>query len=136
MSWEYTHTYRDHGPPSLETYADKLSHLNPPSSVTSIPPAVQIPVAPSATVTHIPGLAPDSQVSKPIKSKNRRKKKTKADRQVEMRGSSSKFVPEGEVEPINEVDLTDDLANSLVNPPTDPEANAFQQKSSSTFTIP
>merc|ERR1719186_654269 len=57
-----------------------------------------------------------------------------------MRGSSSKFVPEGEaVEPINEVDLTDDLANSLVNPPTDPEGsddNAFLQKRLSTFTIP
>merc|ERR1711892_827816 len=37
--------------------------------------------------------------------------------------SSEKFLPEVAAEPIHEIHLTDDLADSLVNPPTDPECD-------------
>merc|ERR1719318_2479314 len=101
--------------------------------------------ASSTTAAYIPGLSLDS---KRTSSKKRRKKKKVSNSLEQRRSSSSESdnlkleenarpensesmhgkigsevvnIPEVIDEPIQEVYLTDDLADSLVNPPTDPE---------------
>merc|ERR1712106_809783 len=144
------HTEKFYEPQPVDKSADKPSRLNSlPSSLTNSAVAHMS----SAKVTYIPGLPPNSLVNTPKKSQKRRKKKKKTESLIEHRGSTSseseiqkfstaeecisthvdnevnseqnseKFVPEVAAEPIHEIHLTDDLADSLVNPPTDPECD-------------
>ena len=103
-----------------------------------------------STVTYIPGLPLESMNTMPKKTQKRRKKKTKTDssivdcdsanKELEYLKHSPSFgfdhfpasydqkvpgecVSDVQVEPIHEIQLTDDLADSLVNPPTDLEAS-------------
>jgi len=124
---------------------DKSVHLSHPKSTQNAAPP-QLPDAPKTTVTYIPGLTQDSIKSSSKKSQKRRKKKTKTDIIMEKQSSNTSseseihkfcisgqsdnveqsfdsFVPEKDLEIFQEIHLTDDLADSLVNPPTDPEGS-------------
>eukprot|EP00092_Neocalanus_flemingeri_P014448 GFUD01015587.1.p1 GENE.GFUD01015587.1~~GFUD01015587.1.p1 ORF type:complete len:991 (+),score=328.13 GFUD01015587.1:343-3315(+) len=135
-----THTEGYYDPQPVDISAD-----NPPHSLTTIPAAAPVTAAPGTLLAYIPGLSPPSIIMTPKKSQKRRKRKTKTESLMEHRGSTSsesefqkflaagecnsseqlveEFVPEVVVEPVHEIHLTDDLADSLVNPPTDPEGS-------------
>jgi len=144
------HTEGYYEPQTLTKSTDKPRSLDLPNSTDLAP--LNVAASPNTTVTHIPGLPQDSQVIVQKKTQKRRKKKTKTDIQIEHRSSTSSetdilqnnaagdfndkakadiiaehkvddFVLEVSVETIQEIHLTDDLADSLVNPPTDPEGS-------------
>merc|ERR1711892_488387 len=158
------HTEGFYDPKPLDKSTDKPNLLNPPHSTPTNSPTAPESPGPSGTVNYIPGLPPNSLVTTPKKSQKRRKKKTKTENLIEHRGSTSseeseilqfsaavecnsmhpnnkvsfeqkieEFVPE----PIHEIHLTYDLADSLVNPPTDPEASddEVSHQNLSTLTI-
>merc|ERR1712123_380000 len=116
------------------------------------------PQEPRQTVPYIPGLSLESANNAHKKSPKRRKKKTKQEPSNEdsdnLKSSSPDEIDnlkanyiqhertgecfmEAPDEPIHEIHLTDDLADSLVNPPTDHEASDSEvsHQSLSTITI-
>jgi len=146
-------------PQPVDKSTDKPSRLTCQTSTPSyFSPALKSDVT-STTVRYIPGLPQDSLVNRNKKSKKRRKKKTKTESIIYHRGSTSSEseinnctdsrecnnsqaedviilecklkagFPELAVEQIQEIQLTDDLADSLVNPPTDPENSDDESKS-------
>merc|ERR1712106_443611 len=122
---------------------DKPSPVNHLQSISSSLAPAPVPSAPATTSTYIPGLPQDSTDNKQKKIQRKRKKKTKTQNLVEHRGSTSSeseiqkreckvieatnevmnpfymFDEGSRVESVKETHLTDDLADSLVNPPTD-----------------
>merc|ERR1719186_1633398 len=146
--------YPEYEAQQMDKYADKPSRLK--SGSTNSAGSI-------ATVSYIPGLPPDMKVTR--KSRKKRKKKTKTATPSERRGSTSSepekyrfsvageckgsqadnelrleltfddFVSELTVGSMQEIHLTDDLADSLVNPPTDLEDfdNKFPNHSSETL---
>merc|ERR1719318_544489 len=130
-------TEQFYDPQLMESCTDK--------SIPSVATTATGSPATSTTAAYIPGLSLDS---KRTSSKKRRKKKKVSNSLEQRRSSSSESdnlkleenarpensesmhgkigsevvnIPEVIDEPIQEVYLTDDLADSLVNPPTDPE---------------
>jgi len=122
-------------PPNIEGYYDPLPSYQPVSASTA-PPA-----EPKPTVPYIPGLVLDNPQPTQKKTQKRRKKKTN---KLESPGDSSsdfealkpsssenimytqesgdgEYQMEAQVPGIKEIHLTDDLADSLVNPPIDSE---------------
>eukprot|EP00090_Calanus_glacialis_P046531 TRINITY_DN9192_c0_g1_i8.p1 TRINITY_DN9192_c0_g1~~TRINITY_DN9192_c0_g1_i8.p1 ORF type:complete len:962 (-),score=314.50 TRINITY_DN9192_c0_g1_i8:328-3213(-) len=138
-------------PQPMDKSTDKLNNINPLKSVPTKQSASPEANPTRSTVTYIPGLPLDSMSTTPKKTQKRRKKKTKTESSLSNCDSSNKesenlkispsyeldnfqanYDQKGKaeecdlnahVEPIHEIHLTDDLADSLVNPPTDPEAS-------------
>merc|ERR1711892_901174 len=138
-----TEGYYDPVPNNSAT--DKSSNLNTPMSVTI---NTVTPQEPRQTVPYIPGLSLES-ANTHKKSLKRRKKKAKQEcstTDFDILKSSSpdeidnlkanyiqhertgEWVVEAPDEPIHEIHLTDDLADSLVNPPTDQELSDEEEK--------
>merc|ERR1711892_1307637 len=138
-----TEGYYDPVPNNSAT--DKSSNLNTPMSVTINTVTTQ---EPRQTVPYIPGLSLES-ANTHKKSPKRRKKKAKQEcsaTDFDILKSSSpdeiynlkanviqhertgEWVVEAPDEPIHEIHLTDDLADSLVNPPTDQEGSDEEEK--------
>merc|ERR1712106_1224969 len=143
MGISQTEGYYDPVPNNSAT--DKSSNLNTPMSVTI---NTVTPQEPRQTVPYIPGLSLES-ANTHKKSPKRRKKKTKQECSTtdsDILKSSSpdeidnlkanyiqpertgEWVVEAPDEPIHEIHLTDDLADSLVNPPTDQEVYDEEEK--------
>merc|ERR1711892_1585568 len=144
----YSHLSQTEGyydPVPNNSAADKSSNLNTPMSVTI---NTVTPQEPRQTVPYIPGLSLES-ANTHKKSPKRRKKKAKQECSTtdsDILKSSSpdeidnlkanyiqhertgEWVVEAPDEPIHEIHLTDDLADSLVNPPTDQEGSDEEEK--------
>jgi len=133
-------------PPNIEGYYDPLPTHHPSNSSTDGP------TKPSQSVPYIPGLALETSQPPQKKTQKRRKKKNKTESSVTSSESpntdfeSVKISPtdiliynqttdvenhiEAQIPPIHEIHLTDDLADSLVNPPihsegTDEHPNVY-----------
>merc|ERR1711892_726951 len=144
----YSHLSQTEGyydPVPNNSAADKSSNLNTPMSVSTNPAT---PQEPRQTVPYIPGMSLES-ANTHKKSQKRRKKKAKQEcstTDFDILKSSSpdeidnlkanyiqhdrtgEWVVEAPDEPIHEIHLTDDLADSLVNPPTDLEVSDEEEK--------
>merc|ERR550534_2189179 len=123
--------------------SDKSSRLNLNGSGSG---SVAATPSPSSTVTYIPGL-PQEQMVQSSKTQKKRKKKSKPKAEkCNSEDSSITFefdtcsppVKDEEQSPeldtsvpsteqVYEIQLTDDLADSLVNPPTDPEISEEEE---------
>jgi len=122
-------------PPNIEGYYDPLPSYQPVSATTAPP------TEPKHTVPYIPGLVLDNQQPTQKKTQKRRKKKTNkpespsdssSDFEALKQTSSEnimytqhsgdgEYQMDAQIPGIKEIHLTDDLADSLVNPPIDPE---------------
>jgi len=121
-------------PPNIEGYYDPIPSYQQVSASTAVP------TEPKHTVPYIPGLVLDNPQSTQKKTQKRRKKKSKLESPSDsssdfeaLKQSASEnaiytqhsgdgeFQMEDQIPGIKEIHLTDDLADSLVNPPIDPE---------------
>jgi len=133
-SWARDIHHHHPSPPNIEGYYDPLPSYQTVSEKTDEP------TEPKHTVPYIPGLVLDSTQPAQKKTQKRRKKKSKpvspSDSATEFeafKGSGSEnimptqqsgdgeYQMEAQIQQIHEIHLTDDLADSLVNPPIDSE---------------
>merc|ERR1711892_1482218 len=143
-NWSRDMPYSHPSPSNTEGYYDPLPSHSPAEKSVITNPAT--PEEPRQTVPYIPGLSLESANNAHKKSPKRRKKKTRQESSITncdsaniysdnltssspddfdnleanliQHGRAGECVMETPVELIHEIHLTDDLADSLVNPPT------------------